>query len=135
MTDVREIKLNMRYPESRQEDITDAFTRGYTGAVEISNKAIKKLEAENAELRKDMKDLEACYQILCDRLGRDYGLWVKAEAENDKLRELVKDMWPHVRHRSRMCGECELPCDTSDECLLYEPMRQRMRGLGIKVDE
>ena len=56
------------------------------------------------------------------------------EAENTKLRELVRDLWPHVRHRSRMCGECELPCDTSDECLLYEPMRQRMRELGIEVD-
>lgn len=56
------------------------------------------------------------------------------KAENAKLRELVKDMWPHVRHRSRMCGECWLPCDTSDECLLYEPMRQRMRELGIEVD-
>ena len=57
------------------------------------------------------------------------------QAENAKLRELVKDMWPHVRHRSRMCGECKLPCDTSDECLLYEPMRQRMRELGIEVDD
>ena len=54
--------------------------------------------------------------------------------ENAKLRELVRDMWPHVRHRSRMCQECELPCDTSDECLLYEPMRQRMRELGVEVD-
>lgn len=55
--------------------------------------------------------------------------------ENDELRELVKDMWPHVRHRSRMCAECELPCDTSDECLLYEPMQQRMRELGIEVEK
>lgn len=55
--------------------------------------------------------------------------------ENAKLRELVKDMWPHVRHRSRMCAECELPCDTSDECLLYEPMQQRMHELGIEVGE
>ena len=55
--------------------------------------------------------------------------------ENEKLRELVADMWPHVRHRSRMCQACELPCDTSDECLLYEPMRQRMAELGVEVDE
>lgn len=53
-------------------------------------------------------------------------------AENAKLRELVQDMWPHVRHRSRMCGECDLPCDESDECLLYEPMRDRMRELGVE---
>jgi hypothetical protein len=55
-------------------------------------------------------------------------------AENAKLRELVRDMWPHVRHRSRMCADCELPCDKSNECLLYEPMRDRMRELGIEVD-
>lgn len=54
--------------------------------------------------------------------------------ENVKLRELVRDMWPHVRHRSSMCAKCELPCDTSDECLLYEPMRQRMAELGVEVD-
>ena len=60
MSDVREIKLNMRYPESRQEDITDAFTRGYTGAIEIGNKAIKKLEAENAKLRELARGLQYC---------------------------------------------------------------------------
>jgi hypothetical protein len=59
----------------------------------------------------------------------------RLEGENARLRELVRDMWPHVCHRSRMCRECELPCrETSDECLLYEPMRQRMRELGIEVD-
>ena len=58
----------------------------------------------------------------------------KAEAEADRLRELVREMWPHVRHRSRMCAECELPCGKSHECLLYEPMRERMRELGIEVD-
>jgi len=53
--DAREVKLNLRYPESRQEDITDAFMRGYTNAVEIGNKAIEKLEIENMELRKLLK--------------------------------------------------------------------------------
>ena len=57
MIDVREVKLNLRYPESRQEDITDAFMRGYTNAVEIGNKAIKKLESENARLRELAKGL------------------------------------------------------------------------------
>jgi hypothetical protein len=58
-----------------------------------------------------------------------------AMAENAKLRELVRDMWPHVRHRASMCASCELPCDASDECLLYEPMRRSMRELGVEVDE
>lgn len=59
----------------------------------------------------------------------------RLKAENDALRKLVRDMWPHVRYRSRMCASCDLPCDTSDECLLYEPMRQRMRGLGVETGE
>ena len=49
--DVREIKLKLRYPDSRQEDVTDAFMRGYTGAIEISNRAIEKLQTENERLR------------------------------------------------------------------------------------
>ena len=75
--DVREIKLNMRYPESRQEDITDAFSRGYTGAVEIGNKAIKKLEAENAKLRElcwkfaEYTDQDRCLGCVVKRACRD----------------------------------------------------------------
>ena len=59
MIDVREVKLNLRYPESRQEDITDAFMRGYTNAVEIGNRAIVKLESENERLRELCADLYA----------------------------------------------------------------------------
>ena len=57
MIDVREVKLNLRYPESRQEDITDAFMRGYTNAVEIGNRAIVKLESENERLRELVRNL------------------------------------------------------------------------------
>ena len=75
MIDVREIKLSMRYPESRQEDITDAFTRGYTGAVEIGNKAIKKLEAENAKLRELVKAAWGCVNrhVSCDECRMSCG--------------------------------------------------------------
>ena len=57
--------------------------------------------------------------------------------EKAKLRELVKDMWPHVRHRSGMCQECELQADcrhSPEPCLLYAPMKQRMHELGIEVE-
>lgn len=79
-----------------------------------------RLRAENAKLRNQLEE-QKCFA---------------ADLEKDvrALRELVRDMWPHVRHRSSMCSECKLPCDTSDECLLYEPMRQRMRELGIEVE-
>jgi hypothetical protein len=86
---------------------------------------VARLEGENERLRQENQSIG----IAAYELGRN-----SLADENARLRELVKDMWPHVRHRSRMCRECELPCDTSDECLLYEPMRQRMRELGIEED-
>ena len=87
----------------------------------LADMRIDQLEAENAKLQDQLEE-QKCFA---------------ADLEKDvrALRKLVRDMWPHVRHRSRMCGECELPCDTSDECLLYEPMRQRMRDLGCEVGE
>jgi len=83
VTDVREVKLNLRYPESRQEDITDAFMRGYTNAVEIGNKAIEKLEIENTELRKLAIDL---WHLLYD------GLFRAKEVPYDELNALSKRM-------------------------------------------
>lgn len=89
------------------------------------------LNDENVKLREIIADLE---KLLPESERCYIHETVKAIAENNaRLRKLVADMWPHVRHRSRMCSECELPCDTSDECLLYEPMRQRMRELGVEV--
>lgn len=109
------------------------------GNWEDAHKRVIELEAENEKLRYELEldKFRGAGEIEAYR--RETSVAVKmaaqAEAENDRLRELVRDMWPHVRHRSRMCGECELPCDTSDECLLYEPMRQRMVELGIEVGE
>lgn len=99
------------------------------------------LRAENEKLRERVHELEIEYDgattAVLEKTERIEWLAGRLRGEtneNDKLRELVRDMWPHVRHRSRMCRECELPCDTSDECLLYEPMRQRMAELGIEAD-
>lgn len=44
------IEMRLRYPDSKQEDITDAFTRGYVAATEASKRKIEKLAAENARL-------------------------------------------------------------------------------------
>lgn len=57
-----EIKLQQRYPNSRHEDITDAFMRGYVSAVETSMKLLKEQVAENAKLR---KELELCIGGTC----------------------------------------------------------------------
>lgn len=71
------INLKMRYPESRQEDITDAFTRGYTEAVTASNNTIKKLEAENTKLRELAMDVV----LVASYSGS------KLEGENAKLKD------------------------------------------------
>ena len=96
--------------------------------------AAKWYTAKLGEARLDMSKLMTENTKLREQGARLFDKTLELATENDKLRELVKDMWPHVRHRSRMCDECDLPCDTSDECLLYEPMRQRMRQLGIGVE-
>ena len=94
--------------------------------------------SENAEYHAAKERLAAIDNVelpkLQDQLEEQKCFAADLEKDVRALRKLVRDMWPHVRHRSRMCGECELPCDTSDECLLYEPMRQRMRELGIEVN-
>lgn len=62
----------------------------------------------------------------------------RVKAENAELRRLVLDMWPHVRHRSKMCGECGLheECRRSESpCLLYGPLEKRMWELGMEVED
>lgn len=95
---------------------------------------IGRLEQENARLRELIYDRAHDHAI--QHMTEDELRITLANAldENAKLRELCADMWPHVRYRLSMCASCELPCDASDECLLYEPMRRRMRDLGIEVD-
>lgn len=68
---------------------------------------------------------------------RTLAAFERLDEENAKLRELVRDMWPHVRHRASMCMACELgnECAASDEpCLLYASMEDRMRELGIEEE-
>lgn len=64
--DVREVKLQLRYPESRQEDITDAYMRGYKSVMRVTGKLIARLNKENAKLRELLRDYhryehEDCY--------------------------------------------------------------------------
>ena len=50
---MREIKLNMRYPESRLEDVTDAYMRGFEAGLAMRTD-------ENAKLRELVRDLAIC---------------------------------------------------------------------------
>lgn len=93
-----EIKLESRYPESRHEDITDAYMRGYESGYNDSAvhyelehcpacKNIADLQEaleENAKLRKLIEDLQVapccgseCWMKLSDRM-REVGVEVKS---------------------------------------------------------
>ena len=88
MIDVYEVKLNLRYPESRQEDITDAFMRGYTNAVEIGNRAIVKLESENERLRELVRDMWFwCYEGHIDSESQERQM-KHIDGVLDRMREL-----------------------------------------------
>ena len=55
---MNEIKLNMRYPESRLEDVTDAYTRGF----EVGRAMMM---AENARLRELVRNVEHYERFGC----------------------------------------------------------------------
>lgn len=46
-----EIKLTRRYPDSRPEDITDAYMSGFEYGYNMGHKAVDDLQAENNKLR------------------------------------------------------------------------------------
>lgn len=125
--DVHEIKLNLSYPNSRQEDITDAFMRGYQGAVKIGNDAVRRVKAEKAALERRIDEL--CAEV--ERLHADQAHWElgncpncpnvvslqEALEQNAKLREQVEYMTPIALYAAS------------------ERERDRMRELGIEVGE
>ena len=53
-----EIKLNMRYPESRLEDVTDAYMRGFEVGLAMRTD-------ENAELRELVRDMRGYVESVC----------------------------------------------------------------------
>lgn len=91
------------------------------------------LFCENKKLREDLEDQEGYDQMLRDRLRQQTELCVKAEAENAKLRELVRGLYKAFMHSNcyRWCGFKE-PCNhiLDCKCQWYD----RMRELGVEVD-
>ena len=91
-----EIKLNMRYPESRLEDVTDAYMRGFEVGLAMRTDENAKLREQNRYLMKGdllhvLTDQELAEQ---QRREREMQASIKAlDAENVKLRELVRFMW------------------------------------------
>lgn len=152
--DVREIKLNLRYPNSRQEDITDAFMRGYQGAVKIGNDAVRRVKAEKETLIRRIDELCAENERLrqenakLDELLPENGRWFSFDVvrslsderdqladENDKLRKLC---W---RMRTYMTGVVEhnsYQIMTTGYTMLGGRIKEcdeAMQALGIEVDE
>lgn len=69
-------------------------------------------------------------------------LFDEAEAENAKLRELVRDMWPfakagwvHTCPNRECCLFEECDADSERECPIEEHMAARMRELGVEVND
>ena len=146
--DVHEIKLNLRYPNSRQEDITDAFMRGYQGAVKIGNDAVRRIKAEKAALERRIDEL--CAEVGRSQLNRD--MWhdraedmrnrlSAAQAENAKLRELVDGLRYCANESHGRCAVRAIGSDLYASCCpLYDTSsgtdrcESLMRELEIKVD-
>lgn len=119
----------LMYPIAPEDDFPEMFCaiRLYDGERRFYKPEGEHTNSLLSRMGKEATEREDAINTLTDEN-------VRLRIDNAMLRELAKEMWPHVRHRSRMCRNCNLPCDTSDECLLYEPMRQRMRKLGIEVE-
>ena len=88
-----EIKLNMRYPESRLEDVTDAYMRGFEVGRAMWADENEKLREQNRYLMKGdllhvLTDQELAEQ---QRREREMQASIKAlDDENAKLRELCE---------------------------------------------
>lgn len=119
-----EIKLNMRYPESRPEDITDAYMRGFEVGLAMRADENAKLREQNRYLMKGdllhvLTDQELAEQ---QRREREMQASIKAlDAENAKLRELCADLYDHAAFSIDYFGDAH-------------GILQRMRELGIEVD-
>lgn len=128
--------------------------------------ANERLMNENAKLREQTERLVTLLRNDCDIEASWDGLrhfWsieltedgclmrdraCKAEAENAKLRELVRDAWGDG-HPDRSCDGCDIRDECHDDvermrkdgmlrfsrCLFEVQIEQRMRELGIEVDE
>lgn len=129
--DVREIKLNLRYPNSRQEDITDAFMRGYQGAVKIGNDAVRRVKAEKETLIRRIDELCAENERLRERLKEsDDGRMRQADNLIDKYHKIARLQTENAKLREQV--------DYITPLALYgasERERDRMRELGIEVTE
>lgn len=91
-----EIKLNRRYPDSKTEDITDAYMRGF----EVG-RAMR--TDENEKLRELVQDMYACIEALCSMVENSPGC----------------SMCPTNQDEEKPCAAADVYC--------------RMRELGVEA--
>lgn len=95
------------------------------------NENLNELLAENARLRSELESVGTAAYLY----GRS-----DLKAENAKLRELVKDMWPFVEGAmdEEHCPDSECPfielCMENQVCMAISGFHCRMRELGVEVD-
>ena len=133
--DVHEIKLDLRYPNSRQEDITDAFMRGYQGAVKIGNDAVRRVKAEKEALERRIDEL--CEQLEYNRQTSRSRLERIDQLvdENAQLRELVHGFAIYRHFDCQHCGYREQCKAGQTNCYkAYVDLIKRARQMGIEVD-
>lgn len=131
-------------------------------AKSITARHVAELEAENAKLREQMERLVTLLRVDCDidaswdGLRRFWSIGLtesgclmrdracKAEAENEKLRELAERAW---KIAERICQAFDGPCrddgvtihrpcplgERDEECV-YGLLQRDLRELGIEVD-
>ena len=102
---------------------------------------VERLQGENARLRERITTQKQTIQAYRDESREWREVAEHAQAENDKLRELVRDMGPFVKAGTvHACPnrECclfeECDADSERECPIEEHMAARMRVLGIEVE-
>lgn len=131
--------------EQRNADFCNAQTDAQMAYIE-AEREVDRLQTENAKLREQMERLVTLLRVDCDidaswdGLRRFWSIGLtedgclmrdracKAEAENAKLRELVRDMCKAFIHGPcyRLCEHMPEPCN-GDKCQYV----RRMHELGV----
>ena len=94
---------------------------------DIQQELLDYLFCENKKLREDLEDQEGYDQMLRDRLRQQTELCVKAEAENAKLRELVRTIY------MCSCIQCDR-CEYGHGNSCSFDAESELRELGVEVD-
>jgi len=99
------------------------YDAGYEHYIDSLIREIEKLQDENDKLREQVSSL----------VGRSFRTADKMsciEADNAKLRELVRDMFDRVNYECRCCSIFCSDWDEDNECCVFATS---MRELGIEV--